>query len=132
MTDAVDNLEQKITDIMANYPKGATQQNLQEAVPSLTPVQLVGCLNNLLTKNKIDILKRGKMLVYVLKNQTAAKIGQGAGIEEKVILEAIERAGNNGITAKDLKFKCNLPQPQITKILKSLESKQLIKSVMSM
>ena len=36
-----------------------------------------------------------------------------------------------GIWTKELKIKSNLQQPQITKILKSLEGRQLIKAVKS-
>ena len=37
----------------------------------------------------------------------------------------------SGIWTKDLKFKTNLQQPQITKILKNLEQRSLVKSVKS-
>ena len=36
-----------------------------------------------------------------------------------------------GIWIRDIRFKCNLPMTQVNKVLKSLESKKLIKSVTS-
>ncbi|GIX89256.1 DNA-directed RNA polymerase III subunit RPC6, partial [Caerostris extrusa] len=56
---------------------------------------------------------------------------KGADIEEKLIYQLIEKASNKGIWIRDLRYESNIPQTQVNKILKSLESKKLIKSVTS-
>ncbi|GBN94692.1 DNA-directed RNA polymerase III subunit RPC6, partial [Araneus ventricosus] len=95
-----------------------------------------GTVNSRFTKSnwngrhdKIDLLKKGKQLVYAYKN--ASRKSQGADNEEKLILEAVKKSGNDGIAPKDIKYATNLPQPQITKILKGMEARRLVKSVVS-
>jgi len=51
--------------------------------------------------------------------------------DEKVVYQCIKAADNKGIWTKDLKQRTNLHQTIITKTLKSLESKRLIKAVKS-
>ena len=43
----------------------------------------------------------------------------------------MEDSGNKGIWIRDIRIRSNLPNTQISKILKTLESKKLIKSVKS-
>jgi hypothetical protein len=49
--------------------------------------------------------------------------------EEKVVYEAIKQKGNEGLWVKDLRSVFNTPQ--LTKLLKNLESRKLIKAVKS-
>ena len=56
---------------------------------------------------------------------------KGLGSEEMLVYQLIQQSGNTGMWTKDMKFHSNLQQPQITKILKTLESRKLIKSVKS-
>ncbi len=51
--------------------------------------------------------------------------------EEKLVYQVIEDSSNKGIWIRDIRFKSNLPHKQISKVLKTLESKKLIKSVKS-
>jgi DNA-directed RNA polymerase III subunit RPC6 len=46
-----------------------------------------------------------------------------------LIYQLIEQAGDRGIWTRDLKYKSNLQSTQITKILKALESRKLVKCV---
>lgn len=45
--------------------------------------------------------------------------------------QVCERAGNKGIWTRDIKSATNIPQLQLTKTLKTLEQRNLIKSVRS-
>lgn len=51
--------------------------------------------------------------------------------EERLVYQMIEDAGNKGIWIRELRIKSNLMQAQLTRTLKTLESKKLIKSVKS-
>ena len=51
--------------------------------------------------------------------------------EERLVYQIIEDSGNKGIWIREIRIKSNLPQQQIVKTLKTLESKKLIKSVKS-
>lgn len=54
---------------------------------------------------------------------------KGADNEEKVVYNLIEEAGNKGIWIRDIRVRSNLANTQLIKVLKSLESKKLIKAV---
>lgn len=47
------------------------------------------------------------------------------------MLQEIERAGNKGIWTRDIKTHTNIPQQVVTKTLRLLETRQLVKSVKS-
>jgi DNA-directed RNA polymerase III subunit RPC6 len=54
---------------------------------------------------------------------------KGLAPEDMLIYQLIEEVGNQGMWKRDLKSKSNLQLSQITKILKTLEQRKLIKSV---
>jgi DNA-directed RNA polymerase III subunit RPC6 len=81
-------------------------------------------------QNKIEILQLNQELFYKLKAPTTATEGLD-DIEEQIVYEHIERSGNQGIWIRDIRNKTNLMLQPLNKILKSLESKQKIKSVKS-
>lgn len=64
-----------------------------------------------------------------LKNQSSKQVVKGADNEEKVVYNLIEEAANKGIWIREIRNQSNLTNPQLTKILKNLESKKLIKAV---
>ncbi|KAG8184825.1 hypothetical protein JTE90_004923 [Oedothorax gibbosus] len=126
------NLEMTVIEALKDHPKGVTQKDLEALIPSLSVVELVQVLNKFISQDKINLMRKGKQLVYVIKDGSSGKKPlAGTDVEDKVIYEAVKRAGNDGISSKELKYACNLPQPQITKILKSMEAKRLVKSVVS-
>ncbi|GFY46929.1 DNA-directed RNA polymerase III subunit RPC6 [Trichonephila inaurata madagascariensis] len=125
------DLENCVLDLIIKNPNGVTNKMLQTANPSTGVAQLVEVINKLTAADKIQIFHKGKQLVYMLKNPDSAKHCKGADIEEKLIYQHIEKAGNKGIWVRDLRFASNIPQTQVNKILKTLESKKLIKSVTS-
>lgn len=65
-----------------------------------------------------------------MKEQPSSKF-KGTDNEEKIVLRIIEEAGNKGIWHRDIRTKSNLNQTALNKILKALEGKKLIKSVLS-
>lgn len=64
-----------------------------------------------------------------MNNQTSKQAIKGADNEEKVVYNLIEEAGNKGIWIRDIRIRSNLANTQLTKVLKSLESKKVIKAV---
>ncbi|KAK1928493.1 DNA-directed RNA polymerase III subunit rpc6 [Phytophthora citrophthora] len=53
------------------------------------------------------------------------------GLEQRLVLQEIERAGNKGIWTRDIKSHTNIPQQIVTKTLRLLETRRLVKSVKS-
>lgn len=64
-----------------------------------------------------------------LKTQSSKQAVKGADNEEKVVYNLIEEAGNKGIWIRDIRVRSNLANTQLTKVLKSLEGKKVIKAV---
>lgn len=104
--------------------------DIQQNLVACSPHSRLAALNELIQKNKIDVLKKGDALIYRLKDptkQTAFEMNN----DEKVIYNIIEAAGNTGIWTKDIRVKSNLAMQQLTKILKNMENRKLIKAVKS-
>ncbi|GIY09556.1 DNA-directed RNA polymerase III subunit RPC6 [Caerostris darwini] len=125
------DLESRVLELIAQNPNGVNNKMLQSANPSTGVAELVEVINKLTAVDKIQIFHKKNQLVYMLKNPESAKHSKGADIEEKLIYQLIEKASNKGIWIRDLRYESNIPQTQVNKILKSLESKKLIKSVTS-
>ncbi|XP_011303497.1 DNA-directed RNA polymerase III subunit RPC6 [Fopius arisanus] len=122
-----DSIEQKIIDLAQVTPNGLTDADISREYPNLEPAQKALALNKLLKQGQIVVLKKGTSLLYRLKASTT----KGADNEERIVYSIIEAAGNKGIWSRDVRWKANLPVTQTGKIIKSLESKKLIKPVKS-
>ncbi|XP_054707428.1 DNA-directed RNA polymerase III subunit RPC6-like [Uloborus diversus] len=125
------NLENRVLDLISKSLNGITNKMLQNSIPDVGVVQLVDALNKLTEADKIQIFNKGKQLLYMAKEQNSSGKFKTEDVEEKLIYQIIENAGNKGIWIRDLRFSSNLPQTQVNKILKNLESKKRIKSVKS-
>ncbi|XP_012542500.1 probable DNA-directed RNA polymerase III subunit RPC6 [Monomorium pharaonis] len=120
------NLEQKIISLARERPKGISDKDLAAEIPdSIKRAQII---NKLLSQGYFDLFKQGSLLYYRFKDPT--KLAKCADNEEKRVYEIIEEAGNKGIWMRDIRFKTNLIHTQqLQKILKSLETKKLIKVI---
>ena len=56
---------------------------------------------------------------------------KGVDNQERLVYQIIEEAGNKGIWIRDIRLRSNLLLTQLNKILKTLESRNLIKAVKS-
>ncbi|KAL0819615.1 hypothetical protein ABMA28_007697 [Loxostege sticticalis] len=124
-----EELKEKILNLARKNPKGITDNDITTAIPDLTSAELVTTINKLLQQGCFDIYKQGGSLVYRLKAQSSKQAVKGADNEEKVVFNLIEEAGNKGIWIRDIRNGSNLANTQLTKVLKNLESKKLIKAV---
>lgn len=77
------------------------------------------------------MFKSKDRLLYKFKDPTTKTTVKGADTEEKVVYKIIEEAGNKGIWIRDIRFASNLNMTQLNKVLKSLETKKIIKAVKS-
>lgn len=127
--DEFEPIEQKIIALAQARPKGISDKDLAVELPELQSGQRAEIINKLLQQGFFDLYKQGGSLSYRLKDP--AKIAKGADNEEKIVYRIIEEAGNKGIWTRDIRFKSNLMHTQLKKILKSLETKKLIKVVKS-
>jgi DNA-directed RNA polymerase III subunit RPC6 len=132
------NLESEIIQLCLQFPNGVTDKILENSFRSVTLQQRVSALNRLLSLNKIDLLKSTTelgTLIYRIRDTTNASsssisIGGGASDQmERVVYQLVKESGNLGIWMRDIRTKTKLSQTILTKTLKALESKKLIKAV---
>ncbi|XP_052756421.1 probable DNA-directed RNA polymerase III subunit RPC6 [Galleria mellonella] len=124
-----DAITEKILNIAKKNPKGITDKDVAATIPELSSEQRVMMINKLLQQGLIDLFKQGGSFIYRLKTQSSKQAVKGADNEEKVVFNLIEEAGNKGIWIRDIRVRSNLANTQLNKVLKSLESKKLIKAV---
>jgi DNA-directed RNA polymerase III subunit RPC6 len=104
---------------------------LAQALPNTSNEDRAVAINYLLQHNRIQLLGTADNPHFrAIAPAEAAKF-RGLGQEEMLVYQTIANAANNGIWTRDMKAKTNLPQAKITKYLKTLEERALIKSVKS-
>lgn len=77
----------------------------------------------------LELFNQGEKLVYKFKNPGSSSKIKGADNEEKIVYSIIEKAGNEGVWAKDLRNASGLVQTTLSKILKKLVNEKIIKTV---
>jgi len=124
----LEELMTKITDLCEQIPEGINDKVIQSEMPDLDPRTRAQCINRLLVAGKLDLFKSTEGLLYKLKAPSKATNIRGDQ-EEKIVYNIVEKSGNVGIWLRDIRAQSGLLQTQLNKVLKSLESKKLIKSV---
>ncbi|KAM0677594.1 DNA-directed RNA polymerase III subunit RPC6 [Binucleata daphniae] len=100
---------------------GVTEIDIITKFKSITKVKLSSILNNLLRTKQIEIQNNGHDLIY---KKVSSSIE-----EERIIYQLITQ--NKGLWLKDIKMRTNIPQNLISKLLKQMENKKMIKSLKS-
>ncbi|XP_058067063.1 probable DNA-directed RNA polymerase III subunit RPC6 [Anopheles bellator] len=122
----------QIIALVRDKPEGITNDDLSEALQSVPVEERLQAVNKLLVDGVLEILKRGNTLVYRLKDPgKKSNAPKDIDNEERVIYNIVEEGGNKGIWIRDIRVKSNLVMTQLTKVLKQLENKKLIKAVKS-
>nr|SVE69638.1 EOG090X017X [Eubosmina coregoni] len=123
-------LEQRLIQLMVEFPKGITQVIVQASIPELNLNNLTDVLNKMIRKKTVNLFVVDGKPLWKL-NEDRVTLNKGADAEENIILDLIKKAGNKGIWHRDIRQNTNLQQTQLNKYLKNLEGKKLIKSVSS-
>ncbi|CAM9203501.1 unnamed protein product [Ascophyllum nodosum] len=110
---------------------GVNSEVLSESFGEQYPL-LVDVINSLLMDNRLQLSKGENDTVwYKLVQEEKAKKLVGLTPEQMMIYQVIEKAGNQGIWTRDIKTSTSVNQNTLTKSLKSLENRHLIKTVKS-
>lgn len=131
MDASIIDLESEILQLCHQYPNGLTDKILENIFPNITAEQRLHAINHLLKSNKIDLLKSSNTFVYRLKDTTNLSPNGITDQMEKTVYQVIKESGNLGIWTREIKIKTQLSPTILNKVLKSLESKKIIKSVKS-
>ncbi|KIJ45899.1 hypothetical protein M422DRAFT_59678 [Sphaerobolus stellatus SS14] len=123
--------EQKIHQAcLASDKKTLTQKEVDTLVPDGN--SRVAAINFLLGTGLFKMLQdANRQISYKAVAKKEMEIKKEMGGDESMVLSHIQASGNQGIWTKHLKGKTELHQTVITRCLKSLEQKGLIKSVVA-
>jgi len=129
-SDSEKSDEEKILELLNTFPQGINDNVLIANMPEVEPKARASAINRLLVGEKLDLFKGSDGLLYKLRapSQAAAISGDQ---EEKIVFRIVESSGNLGAWIRDIRAKSNLGHTQLTKVLKVLENKRLIKAVKS-
>ncbi|KAF1332468.1 DNA-directed RNA polymerase iii subunit, partial [Globisporangium splendens] len=134
MSDGVQPLMHKFLALLRNYREPVTDAEVREyfqAEGQGEYEKLPSVLNVLMSEGKIKIFQKGNVLSYGVIGAEEAERIRGLTLEQRLVLQEIERAGNKGIWTRDIKTHTNIPQQIVTKTLRLLETRRLVKSVKS-
>ncbi|KAJ8963180.1 hypothetical protein NQ318_018645, partial [Aromia moschata] len=109
-------VEQRLLELAKSKPEGISNADIKEHISDIPLTEITVIINKCLKNGTFDLFKTKDNLFYN---------------EEKVVYKIIEEAGNKGIWIRDIRFKSNLNMTQLNKVLKSLETKKIIKAVKS-
>ncbi|OAG30032.1 DNA-directed RNA polymerase III subunit RPC6 [Nematocida sp. ERTm5] len=116
-----------ILDFISSKDSGVTTQEIQNEFKDMSLQDIVVEINNLHTDSLIDVFKTKGGIVYRRNTEPQSF----STPEEKIIYLLIKEVGVEGIWIKDIRTKSGLHQNLVTKLLKTLEQRLLIKSVKS-
>ena len=131
-----ENVRERFMELL-NQPKykmGVSNKIIQKefSKPEEKPL-LVQVINELSKESKLQMSKSGvdNELYYTLVADEIAQKYVGLDVSAKLVLQCIEKAGNNGIWTKEIRMQTNIQQQALNKIFKQLEQRCLIKPVKS-
>lgn len=116
-----------ILDFISSKESGVSTQDIQEEFKEMTLQEIVSEINALHTDSFIDVF-RTKGGIFYRRNSEPQSFSTP---EEKIIYLLIKDSGVEGIWIKDIRAKSGIHQNLVTKLLKTLEQRMLIKSVKS-
>ncbi|XP_057855537.1 uncharacterized protein LOC131065136 isoform X1 [Cryptomeria japonica] len=119
----------RILDLFTKFSEGLTDKIMEDNLRGVELGVRVQAINTLLQKRQIQMFKQGDFIVYKRQAKDESGRFRGLSTEDMLVYQAIQKAGNMGIWTKDMKRETNLQQPQITKAIKNLETRSLIKGV---
>lgn len=132
----LDKVKDAIMELVVAYESGISEAELSRTMSS-TSVQLrMNAINALTDEGKVQLCKRGSDLIYravTSKTSTnhSAVNNANISIEERAVYAIVESAGSKGIWNREIRNQTKLPLNQMSKALKNLETKKLIKAVKS-
>lgn len=118
----------------SRYKMGASNKIIQDEFSKAQEKPLlVQVINELSKASKLQMSKSGvdNELYYTLVADEIAQKYVGLDVSAKLVLQCIEKAGNNGIWTKEIRMQTNIQQQALNKIFKQLEQRCLIKPVKS-
>ena len=107
------------------------EARLREEHGDISTESIANALNTVLQEHRLQLIRdnRANKLLYKRMIQDQVHKFKGLSASELQVYQIIQSTSNMGIWTRDLKTRSNLQQPQVAKILKTLENRKLIKSI---
>lgn len=130
---ALDGVMKELFDLILAYEdEGISEAELSKATANISIESRKDAINSLMNEGKIQLCRKGSELVFrAIESDHSAIKNFNTSIEEKAVFRVIENAGNKGIWNREIRNAIKLPLNQMSKVLKNLETKKLIKAVKS-
>ena len=136
MTDST-AVKNDIMNLIQAYDHGLTEIELSRTMSSISGEVRVSAINALINEGKIQLCKQGSNLVYRVidsrstYNHSALQGHPNMSLDEKLVFRVVESAGSKGIWNREIRNQTKLALNLMSKALKNLETKRLIKAVKS-
>lgn len=123
------DVEHAVLALLGKHPAGVSNDVLGAELGHIDAQARVEAINALLRGGRVSLFQSAQgALLYRLAAPADTKT-KALGAEELLVYQVIKQAGNTGVWTRDMKVRTNLGQPQVSKILKTLEGRGLIKAV---
>jgi len=131
--------EEQVVQLLRQSPDGVTNQQLKDHFGPASQQSLVGVVNSLLESRRIELYSSSVgssgggagLLTYRMVSDELVAGLDNLTAEQILVYQLCERSGNKGVWMRDIKTQTNIPQQTLTKTLKILEQRNLIKNVRS-
>ncbi|KAL6751999.1 RNA polymerase Rpc34 subunit-domain-containing protein [Haematococcus lacustris] len=126
--------EEAALEVIRRHAEGVSDDALVRELGSrLSAQERMQAINKLLSSKRIQLYQVGPNKTTFYKELSAEESAKYKGLaaDELMVYQTIQSSGSAGLWTKDMKTRTNLAQPHITKILKVLEGRRLVKAVKS-
>mmetsp|Transcript_5847 Transcript_5847/g.8489 ORF Transcript_5847/g.8489 Transcript_5847/m.8489 type:complete len:335 (+) Transcript_5847:149-1153(+) len=132
-TSEQENLREIFIALFSNpaHKDGVSNSALKAKFGNAKYLQLVPIINDLTRKSRLNMSKIGDELYYSLVSDEVASRFAGLDNSARMVYQVIEKAGNMGSWIRDIHTQTSIQQQTLTKIVKVLETRKLIKPVKS-
>ncbi|KAL0207694.1 hypothetical protein P9112_012322 [Eukaryota sp. TZLM1-RC] len=125
------SLDTRIFDLLDKAGTSVNIPHLQSVLDDVEPKEIVNTINELNKRCLVDLIQENGQLVVSRRSHEEAEKLRTLAEDERLVFTHIARTGNQGIWIKELRFGTNFPAPHLTKLLKTLQNRKLVKSVKS-
>lgn len=115
---------ESLAEFLKGFADGATEADIARKYPDASQEDIARALNDLIKRQRVDIINCSGRLVYRASQQFASS-------DERIIYNLIRESGGSGVLLRDLRARSNMAQALVSKMLKALEARLLIKAVKS-
>jgi DNA-directed RNA polymerase III subunit RPC6 len=130
-SEDVDMCTTQLIQLATTKPGGISNDDIKTKLGDVSPAIRLQAINKLIQMESLEVLQKGETLIYRLKDPSKSAASMNMDNDEKIIYDVIAAGENTGVWVKDIRTKSNLIMTHLTKILRTLENKKLIKAVKS-